>query len=159
MVDIIRALDFIWIPQKYWQFRDNEELYFGNDYNNSGLLRFTNYIYVRILTLIKKSFKIKFFSQNEYYDCCIDTDFLYTFSKYLNLRLIFVEPEFENTGKLGVKVEGKWFNGSMALLHENVFIFTIKQYVENFFLNRKPTICPMTLSIIMKSMMTSKLLI
>ncbi len=54
MVDIIRALDFIWIPQKYWEFRDNEELYFGNDYNNSGLLRFTNFIYVRILTLIKK---------------------------------------------------------------------------------------------------------
>jgi hypothetical protein len=38
----------------------------------------------------------------------------------LNLRLIFIEPNFEDTGKLGVKVEGKWFNGSMALLFGNV---------------------------------------
>jgi len=63
MGDIIEAFDFIWIPQKCWKFRDNEELYFGNDYNNSGLLRFTNFIYVRILTLLKKVFKLKFFFQ------------------------------------------------------------------------------------------------
>ncbi len=42
------------------------------------------------------------------------------FSKYLNQRLIFIEPDFEDTGKLGVKVDGKWFNGSMALLFGNV---------------------------------------
>jgi hypothetical protein len=58
--------------------------------------------------------------QDEYFDCGIDTDLLQTFSKYLNLRLIFIEPNFEDTGKLGVKVDDKWFNGSMALLFGNV---------------------------------------
>jgi len=66
--------------------------------------------------LRKNYFKL----QDEYFDCGIDTDLLQTFSKYLNLRLIFIEPNFEDTGKLGVKVEGKWFNGSMALLFGNV---------------------------------------
>ncbi len=56
----------------------------------------------------------------KFFDCGIDSGLLQTFSKYLNLRLIFIEPNFEDMGKLGVKVEGKWFNGSMALLFENV---------------------------------------
>jgi len=59
-------------------------------------------------------------AQNEYYDCGIDTDILYTFSKYLNLRLNFIEPNISDTGKLGIKVDGKWTNGSMALLDANV---------------------------------------
>ncbi len=58
--------------------------------------------------------------QGEYWDCGIDTDLLQTFSRYLNLRLIFIEPNVEDTGKLGVKVDGKWINGSMALLYGKV---------------------------------------
>lgn len=50
----------------------------------------------------------------------MDTDLLYSFSKHLNLYLIFEEPEALNSGKMGEKVGDKWFNGSMALFQQNV---------------------------------------
>jgi hypothetical protein len=47
MGEWLRVCNFIWIPSKCWDFTDSEELYFGSDYNASGVLRFTTLIYVR----------------------------------------------------------------------------------------------------------------
>jgi hypothetical protein len=72
----------------------------------------------KIQKVIWKIKKIIFKFKDEYFDC--GTDLLQTFSKYLNLRSIFTEPNLEDRGRLGIKVEDKWFNGSMGLMFGNI---------------------------------------
>jgi hypothetical protein len=43
-----KYFDFAYRPQNCWAFKDRNELYFGSDYNTSGILRFTNLLYVMI---------------------------------------------------------------------------------------------------------------
>ncbi len=53
MGETLKYFDFAYEPQKCWTFKDFNELYFGSDYNTSGILRFTNLIYVRIYSCFK----------------------------------------------------------------------------------------------------------
>jgi hypothetical protein len=46
MADKLKYFDFVYEPQNCWDFKDFNESYFGPDYNTSGILRFTNLIYV-----------------------------------------------------------------------------------------------------------------
>jgi hypothetical protein len=53
MAETLRYFDFAYEPQNCWTFKDFNELYFGSDYNPSGIPRLTNLIYLRIYSCFK----------------------------------------------------------------------------------------------------------
>jgi hypothetical protein len=54
MGDKFKFFDFAYEPQNCWTFKDFNELYFGSNYNTSGVLRFTSLIYVSIYFCFKR---------------------------------------------------------------------------------------------------------
>jgi hypothetical protein len=58
MGEKLKYFDFVYETQKCWTFKDFHELYFGSNYNTSGILRFTNLIYVRNYSCFKNVQKI-----------------------------------------------------------------------------------------------------
>jgi hypothetical protein len=58
MADKFKYFSNIYETQNCLTFKDFNELYFGSDYNTSGILRFTSLIYVSIYSILKNVQKI-----------------------------------------------------------------------------------------------------
>ncbi len=58
MGEKLKYFDFVYKPQNCRDFKDSNELYFGSNYNTSGILRFTNLIYVSNYSCFKNVQKL-----------------------------------------------------------------------------------------------------
>jgi hypothetical protein len=58
MGEKLKLFDFVYEPQNCWHFKDFNELYFGSNYKTSGILRFTNFLYVSNYSYFKSVQKI-----------------------------------------------------------------------------------------------------